>query len=87
MLIGIIGGACALVAIIVVAAVLVVNHKTKINLNDYINIEYDGYDTYGRASIDFDSDKYFEDLQKASSSFKRFICQRVQTIYCLTTMI
>lgn len=71
MLIGIIGGACALVAIIVVAAVLVVNHKTKINLNDYINIEYDGYDTYGRASIDFDSDKYFEDLQKASSSFKR----------------
>ena len=69
MLIGIIGGACALVAIIVVAAVLVVNHKTKINLNDYINIEYDGYDTYGRASIDFDSDKYFEDLQKASSSF------------------
>ena len=71
MLIGIIGGACALVAIIVVAAVLVVNHKTKINLNDYINIKYDGYDTYGRASIDFDSDKYFEDLQKASSSFKR----------------
>lgn len=71
MLIGIIGGACALVAIIVVAAVLVVNHKTKINLNDYINIEYDGYDTYGRASIDFDSDKYFEDLQKASSSFKK----------------
>ena len=60
-----------MVAIIVVAAVLVVNHKTKINLNDYINIEYDGYDTYGRASIDFDSDKYFEDLQKASSSFKR----------------
>ena len=43
MLIGIIGGACALVAIIVVAAVLVVNHKTKINLNDYINIKYDGY--------------------------------------------
>lgn len=70
LLFGIIGGGCALLIIIIVSVVLVVTHKTKINLNDYIKVNYDGYDAYGTASIDFDYDKYYEDLSKASSSFK-----------------
>ena len=51
--------------------VLVANHKTKINLSDYIKVSYDGYDAYGTASAEFDYDKYLDDLMKASSSFKK----------------
>lgn len=71
LLFGIIGGACALLIIIIVSLVLVANHKTKINLSDYIKVSYDGYDAYGTASVEFDYDKYLDDLMKASSSFKR----------------
>lgn len=71
LLFGIIGGACALLIIIIVSLVLVANHKTKINLNDYIKVSYDGYDAYGTASAEFDYDKYLDDLTKASSSFKK----------------
>ena len=71
LLFGIIGGACALLIIIIVSLVLVANHKTKINLSDYIKVSYDGYDAYGTASAEFDYDKYLDDLTKASSSFKK----------------
>lgn len=71
LLFGIIGGACALLIIIIVSLVLVANHKTKINLSDYIKVSYDGYDAYGTASAEFDYDKYLDDLMKASSSFKK----------------
>lgn len=71
LLFGIIGGACALFIIIIVSLVLVANHKTKINLSDYIKVSYDGYDAYGTASAEFDYDKYLDDLMKASSSFKK----------------
>ena len=73
LLFGIIGGACALLIIIIVSLVLVANHKTKINLSDYIKVSYDGYDAYGTASAEFDYDKYLDDLMKASSSFKKAI--------------
>ena len=71
LLFGIIGGACALLIIIIVSLVIVANHKTKINLSDYIKVSYDGYDAYGTASAEFDYDKYLDDLTKASSSFKK----------------
>ncbi|MGN0500982.1 MAG: zinc-ribbon domain-containing protein [Ruminococcus sp.] len=70
LLFGIIGGGCALVVIIAVAAVLIVTHKNKINLNDYVTVKFKGYDTYGEASVNFDYDKYYTDLQNSSSSFK-----------------
>lgn len=71
LLLGIIGGACALLIVFVVAIVLVVTHKTKINLNDYVTVSFEGYDSYGKASVDFDYDQYYDDLMNASSSFKR----------------
>lgn len=70
LLFGIIGGGCALLIIIVVAVVLIVTHKNRINLNDYVTVKFTGYDTYGEASVDFDYDKYYTDLQNSSSSFK-----------------
>lgn len=70
LLFGIIGGVCALLIIVVVAIVLVATHKTKINLNDYITVEFTGYNTNGEAEVDFDYTSYYDDLIKASPSFK-----------------
>lgn len=54
---GIIIGICAAALCIVVAIVTVFfisNRKTTISLNDYVSVEYEGYDGYGIAEVSFD---------------------------------
>lgn len=43
----------------------------KINLNDYVSVEFDGYEGYGTAVVTFDSDKFEEDCStiKLSNSY------------------
>lgn len=56
------------VIIILLLAVLIANHKTTINLNNYIVAEFDGYNTVGKARIYFDQNAFNE---KYAGKFKR----------------
>ncbi len=57
--------ALAIVLIIVIAIIAVIAfHKPTINMNEYITINASGYNGYGKASYDFDSEKFIEENGK-----------------------
>ena len=60
-LIPVICGGVGLLIIIIVAIILIATHKTKVNLNDYITVNFDGYDTIGTAEVEFDYSAFLED--------------------------
>ncbi len=51
-------------AVVVIAIVLVAlsMHKNTIDLQDYTTVEFSGYEGYGTAYVDFDYDKFIEDV-------------------------
>lgn len=51
--------ACIFVCIMIIVAVA--NKRVKINLNDYITVVFDGYDTKGKATYEFDYARLEED--------------------------
>lgn len=59
----IIGGAAALLVVILII-VLVVTRKKTIDLQDYTEVTFTGYDGYGKASIEFDSEKFYKDIKE-----------------------
>lgn len=54
------GGAVILVILLLV---LLLGGKTKIDLNKYLTVQFSGYDTYGEASWDFDTEAFKEDYE------------------------
>lgn len=56
-------GAVALVAIIA-AIVTVVTLNKRINVNKYITVKFDGYNTVGTATYDFDEDEFIKAILK-----------------------
>lgn len=63
-LIGIIAAVVALVVILVI--VLVVRDKKRtVDINKYVSVEFTGYDTVGRASVDFDYEGFEAAVMKA----------------------
>lgn len=55
---GIIGGVvAAVVVVIIIAVALVANRKTTLDLWDYAEVKFNGYNGYGEASIHWDRDK------------------------------
>ncbi|MCR5272889.1 MAG: YARHG domain-containing protein [Lachnospiraceae bacterium] len=76
----IIGIICAVVVVVVAIMFFVINAKPKINLNDYVKIETEGYDGYGSAQVNIDWDaintKYGSKLEfsdNAKSEYGDFI--------------
>ena len=61
----IIAAAAAAVVIIGIILVVVLNRKTTINLQDYVTVKFDGYDTVGTALVKFDYDAFYEDAKKS----------------------
>ena len=55
----------AVVVVAIVALVVVKNQKKKVNINDYISVEYNGYETAGTAYVDFDETEFSEAVIKA----------------------
>lgn len=55
-----------LVALIVLITIIVciAMHRPTVNMNDYITIEASGYNGYGKASYEFDSDRFIEENKK-----------------------
>lgn len=58
---GIIAGIAGGAILILVIVLLIINRTPRINLNDYITVEYTGYNSYGTASVKFDKDRFKED--------------------------
>lgn len=56
-------GVCA-AAVAIVLIIIGVNASHTINLNKYVTITIDGYDSVGKATYDFDTDKFNEDYGK-----------------------
>lgn len=55
----------ALVTCIVLAIVFIItNQPPKYNVEDYVVIEYSGFNGYGKSYIDFDRDRLVEDIEK-----------------------
>lgn len=61
-LMAVIGGAAVIVLALIIVIVLAVTHKTKINLQDYTKVAFDGYDGYGKATVEFDYEEFQEDF-------------------------
>ena len=62
---GIIIGAAAAVLVLIIAVVIAKNIKKTINVNDYISVEFTGYDTVGKAEVKVDYDGLAEAVLEA----------------------
>lgn len=74
-----IAGAVILVALLVV--VLVVTKKTTINLNDYVTIEFSGYDTLGKATYEFDKEAFCDDYEDKVKINKKKMDSELEELY------
>ena len=54
-------GIIAGIAVIILALIFALK-PSSINLNDYMTVKFDGYNGYGIASIDFDEDRFTQDI-------------------------
>ena len=63
----IIGGSAFLLVMIAVIVIVVVllNASTKMDLNEFLSFKYSGYDTVGKATVEFDYDKFNEKYGKS----------------------
>lgn len=50
----------AVIVVIIVGVVIVSNMSKRINVNDYITVKFDGYNTVGTASCDFDEEGFMK---------------------------
>lgn len=77
----------AVIVVIIVAIVLViVLHKPTVNLDDYITIEAEGYNGYGKAICYFDTDRFYEEngsTFKISKTIKDQFTENVFSEYSL----
>ncbi len=56
-------GIIACVVVLVVLVGFLLTRKTTVDLNDYLTVEFSGYDTVGRASVTFDREKFTKDFE------------------------
>lgn len=61
--IGIIAGVGGVLLIGIIILIIVLNATPKINLSDYVKVEYEGYNGYGTVSTSFDTDKFRADWE------------------------
>ena len=66
--------AVVLLLIVIISIVAVIAfHKPTVNMNDYITINASGYNGYGKASYDFDSEKFIEENGKKLKKLQMII--------------
>lgn len=56
-------GGIAIAFFIIIIAVLA-NRKTVINLNDYVTVDFSGYDSMGKAQVDLDEEAFLRDYNE-----------------------
>ena len=75
-----------IIAVIVIlvgllGAVLLVTKKTTINLNDYVTIEFSGYDTQGKATCEFDEEAFGDDYEDKVKMNKKKVDTELKELY------
>ena len=55
-----------IVVVVIIFIAYIALHKKTINLRDYTNVVFEGYNGYGEAYIDFDDEKFAKDIMKAT---------------------
>ncbi len=58
---------CAFIVIVIAVAAVVVymmNAPKEIDVNDYVTVEFSGYETMGEAKVTFDSEEFFYDFSQ-----------------------
>lgn len=53
----------AVVAVVLLCAAFIKNRKVRVDLNDYVTVEFSGYDSKGTAKVEFDSDAFSRDYK------------------------
>ena len=59
-----VGVAVVLILLVLASFFALLPRKTKVNLDKYVTVSFDGYDGYGKASVKFDKDAYLKDYKK-----------------------
>ena len=57
-MLGIVGGAAAVVVLVLI---FMLSGKPTINLDDYVTVEFEGYNTVGHARVTVDEDRFYEE--------------------------
>ena len=59
-----VGVAVVLILLVLASFFALLPRKTKVNLDQYVTVSFDGYDGYGKALVKFDKDAYLKDYKK-----------------------
>ena len=60
----IVGVAVGLILLVLASFFALFPRKTKLDLDKYVTLSFDGYDGYGKAMVQFDKDAYLKDYKK-----------------------
>lgn len=53
----------AVVVVLLIGSMIIKNRKVRVELDDYVTVEFSGYDSKGTARVDFDSDAFSRDYK------------------------
>ena len=77
----------AVAAVVVVGGVLIATHKPTVNLNKYITLSAEGYNSIGTLDVEFDTDKLERDYgKKIAKNFQKAIKNHEEDTYGLSNL-
>lgn len=77
----------AVVAVVVVGGVLIATHKPTVNLNKYITLSAEGYNSIGTLDVEFDTDKLEKDYgKKIAKNFQKAMKNHEEDTYGLSNL-
>lgn len=77
----------AVAAVVVVGGVLIATHKPTVNLNKYITLSAEGYNSIGTLDVEFDTDKLEKDYgKKISKNFQKAMKNHEEDTYGLSNL-
>ena len=77
----------AVAAVVVVGGVLIATHKPTVNLNKYITLSAEGYNSIGTLNVEFDTDKLEKDYgKKIAKNFQKAMKNHEEDTYGLSNL-
>lgn len=77
----------AVAAVVVVGGVLIATHKPTVNLNKYITLSAEGYNSIGTLDVEFDTDKLEKDYgKKIAKNFQKAVKNHEEDTYGLSNL-
>lgn len=77
----------AVAAVVIVGGVLIATHKPTVNLNKYITLSAEGYNSIGTLDVEFDTDKLEKDYgKKIAKNFQKAMKNHEEDTYGLSNL-